>query len=334
MIRTLARRLAAARRRSRSLVIVAAGAAGLGILSAWSGALLAQTPPAPFSAAVAVDRPAFRIGEHIGATLTLEGADVVAAARPALGQRIGDFEVLSIQATGIGRLFGRAPRAWRLELTSFEAGSRSLDQIAIEGTTRDGRAFVSSPAPAVALTVTSPEVSADDPLEPPDPPLPVPPPSPALVWGGRALLALGVVLLGWAIGRPLWLRLSARLERSRRWRRLHRRLDAVAKGPASDADAARGQCATVVTVLREGSQFAAAGRFPDLSTTEFVAAVAGTGPGREIAPELAPVLTELDTLRFAGPAVAAADVTRTVDRARRVLTMAEAATRAEERRAS
>lgn len=306
-----------------------------------SSPVRAQRPPAPstpsapaFTAVVTVDRPALRIGERFGATLTLDGAEAVAAARPALGQRVGDFEVLSIRATGLGRLFGRAPRAWRLELTSFEAGRRSLAQITVEGTTRDGRAFVSSAAPPVAVTVSSPDVGPDDPLEPPDPPLPAPPPAAALVWSGRALLGLGVLQLAWAIGRPLWTRLAARRERTRRWRRLHRALDGVATRPAGDPDAARSHCDAVAAVLRQGSQYAAGRPLADLSTSELVEAVAATAPGRDVAPALAPVLTELDALRFAGRAVEATDVGRSVERAREVLRLAEAATRAEERRAS
>lgn len=305
------------------------------LLVAASAALFAQTAEAPtLGATVTLDRPTLRIGERIGATLTLDGDADVVASRPALGQRIGDFEVLSVQATGLARLFGRAPRSWRLVLTSFEAGARSLDRVTIEGTTRDGRAFVSTAAPAVAVTVTSPTVRADDPLEPADPALPVPPPSAALVWGGRGLFTLGVLLLGWAIGRPQWQRLGARLERTRRWRRLHRTLDGVAARPAGDPVGARTHCDTVAAVLRQGSQYAAGRPLTDLSTTELVDAVAATTPGREVAPALAPVLSDLDALRFAGRAVETAAVTRSVDRAREVLRIAEAATRAEERRAS
>lgn len=305
------------------------------LLLAAPAALVAQSAEAPtLGATVTLDRPTLRIGERIGATLTLDGDADVVASRPALGQRIGDFEVLSIQATGLGRLFGRAPRAWRLELTSFEAGPRSLERITIEGTTRDGRAFVSSAAPPVAVTVTSPSVRADDPLQPADPPLPVPPPSAALVWGGRLTVALGVLLLGWAIGRPAWVRLAVRFERTQRWRRLHRTLDGVAARSASDPQAARTLCHAVAAVLRQGSQYAADRQLADLSTTELVDAVATTGPGRTVAPALAPVLTDLDALRFAGRMVDASEVSRSVERARTVLRVAEAATRAEERRAS
>lgn len=295
--------------------------------------LLAQTPAGPaFGATLVVDRAAIRIGERLGATLTLEGADRIAAARPAIGQRVGEFEVLAITPAGIARLFGRAPRAWRLELTTFETGARTLEGLAVEGTTPDGRAFLSSSAPPVSMTVTAPQVSADDPLQPADPALSVPPPPAALVWGGRGLAALGVTLLALAIGRPAWTRLRVRLERTRRWRRLHRTLDGL-RSP-DDAEAARSQCDTVAAVLREGSQYAAAKRLVDLSTTELVQAMTTTDAGRAVAPELAPVLTDLDGWRFAGRAPAAADVAQAIERARHVLTVAEAATRAEERRAS
>lgn len=296
---------------------------------------LAQRAPAPsFGATLVVDRPAIRIGERVGATLTLDGQDGVAAARPALGQRVGDFEVLSIAPAGIGRLFGRAPRTWRLELTTFETGARALEAVAIEGTTPDGRAFLSSPAPPVSLTVSGPDVRADDPLQPADPALPVPPPPAVLVWSGRALAALGVLLLGWAIGGPFWRRLRLRLERTRRWRRLHRTLDGLLSRPAGDAAAARAHCDVVAAVLREGSQYAAARRLADLSTPELVQAMAASDAGRAVAPELAPVLVDLDGLRFAGRVLEPADVMRSVERARHVLSLAEAATRAEERRAS
>lgn len=310
------------------------GAVLAAVMSA-NALLTAQPASAPsFAAALVVDRTTLRIGERVYATLTLDGQEGVAVARPAIGQRAGDFEVLSMQPTGLGRLFGRAPRAWRLELTSFETGARSLASIAIEGTTPDGRAFLSSAAPPVAMTVTAPDVGADDPLQPADPALPVPPPAAALVWGGRALTAVGVLLLAWAIGRPLWTRLQGRLERTRRWRRLHRTLDGLQSRPVSDAATARTHCDAVVAVLREGSQYAAARRLADLSTTELVDAVASTPVGREVAPDLAPVLIDLDGLRFAGRALESGDVTRSIDRARHVLTVAEAATRAEERRAS
>lgn len=300
-----------------------------------SAAVLAQAPAGPsFGATLIVDRTTFRIGERVNARLTLDGADAVAAARPAVGQRAGDFEVLSIQPTGLGMLFGRAPRAWRLELTSFETGARPLEAIAIEGTTPDGRAFLSRAAATVTMTVTGPDVSADDPLQAADPALGVPRPSAALVWGGRGLAALGLLLLAWAIGHPFWTTLRARLERTRRWRRLHHRLDTLQARPASDPAIARTHCDTVAAVLREGSQYAAARRLVDLSTTELVDAVAATAAGRTVAPELGPVLTDLDGLRFAGRVLEAVDVTRSIERARHVLTVAEAATRAEERRAS
>lgn len=322
---------AAARIGRRAVLTLAALAIVLGLRAA----VLAQNAAAPsFGATLVADRPAIRIGERVGATLTLDGQDGVAAARPALGQRVGDFEVLSIAPAGIGRLFGRAPRRWRLELTTFETGARVLEAIAIEGTTPDGRAFLSSPAPPVSLTVTGPEVRADDPLQAADPPLPVPAPPAALVWGGRALAGLGVLLLAWAIGRPVWTRLRVRLERTRRWRRLHRTLDGLLSRPANDAEAARSHCDAVAAVLREGSQYAAARRLADLSTTELVEAMTSSDAGRAVAPELAPLLTDLDGLRFAGRVLEAADVTRSVERARHVLTVAEAATRAEERRAS
>lgn len=323
----------------RSALRVASTSAALCLalaMSATSEAQSAATPsPSPsFTATLAASRTSLRIAERLEATLTLVGSEDVATARPAIGLRVGDFEVRSITPRGLGRLFGRAPREWQIVLITFETGARSLEKVAIEGTTPDGRAFVSSPAPAVQIEVSAPTVSADDPLQPPDPALGAAAGAAALTWLARSLLIAGALLLAWAFGRPAWERTHARLERTWRWQRLHRTLDDVRRRAATDPAAARAHCATVVTVLRAGSQYAAGRGLADLSTTELVDAVASTPNGRALAPELAPVLGELDTMRFAGRSIDAAVLSQSVDRARRVLQLAEAATRVEERRAS
>jgi hypothetical protein len=93
-------------------------------------------------------------------------------------------------------------------------------------------------------------------------------------------------------------------------------------------------CHQLVAIVRQGTEFAVRRRVAELSTPELVAAVEAEPVSRAMAPELAPVLTHLDRLRFAGPGPAATDVTHSVAGARRVLRAAEQATHAQERRAS
>jgi hypothetical protein len=93
-------------------------------------------------------------------------------------------------------------------------------------------------------------------------------------------------------------------------------------------------CDQVVAIVRQGTQFAVRRRLADLSTPELVAALEAEPASRAVAPQLAPVLTHLDRLRFASHRPAGSEVTHSVAGARRVLRAAEDATRAEARRAS
>jgi hypothetical protein len=303
-----------------------------GTRSAW--AQPSQTPATGFTVQAVADRSALRIGERVVVTLTLAGAGDPATARPSIGPRVGDFDVLSITPVGLARYFGRPVRAWRLVLTTFETGARTPGDLAIEGTTPDGRAFVTPPASPLAMAVTGPDVTADDPLRPLSGALGVPQPAVVAIWLPRGLAAAGVALVVVVVARRLFARAGARWERTRRWRRLHRALDVLERHAPREPHAARTMCHQIVSIIRQGTQFAVGRRLEDLSTPEIVAAVDAEPAGRAVAPELGPVLAGLDRLRFASAKPGGPDIAQSVAGARRVLRAAETATHARERRAS
>jgi hypothetical protein len=289
----------------------------------------AAPAPAPFQARFALEPARARIGDRLVLTIDVDASPTIESVRPRLEERLGDFDVLSIDSTPVARHDAGWRQTWRVTLAAFDKGEPRVPRFAIDYTAAGGQALAYWTDTGLLATITAPVVTADMPLRPLAPRADPPPQSPwpriALI-GGIVSATVGVLSVPLTIW---WLRAMRRRRQRAFFKQLQRELAALGQSPARTPDEARTAYTRAAEILRLGVGRIAPGSLASLPSPDLADHVSRTGAdGARIASRLRVSLSAVDAVRFANVVPAPPRHTATIGEAGGVVqTMGEAAQR-------
>lgn len=262
-------------------------------------AAVQNLPPAPFAVRFRLDPARAQIGERLTLTIDIDAPSVVESVRPRLEERLGDFDVLSIDSTPTVKDEGSWRQTWRVTLAAFDKGEPRVPRFALDYTAAGGVALAYWADPALIATITSPVVTADMPLRPiagrQDPPPESPWPRIALI-GGILSLVVGVASVPLVVW---WLRSMRRRRQLAFFRQLQRELARLGEAPARTPEEARAAYTRAAEILRLGVGRVAPGHISSLPSPDLANHLARIGAeGVRIAAKLRAALSAVDAVRF------------------------------------
>lgn len=278
----------------------------------------AAAAPAPFSARVSLAHATLvskggtprgiiaPIGDRLDLNIDIDAPGTIEAVQPRLEERLGDFDVLSIDSTPVVRGEYGWRQSWRVTLAAFDKGEARVPRFALDYTAAGGQTLAYWIEPGLKATITSPAVTPDMPLRPMVGRLSPPPPSPwprILLIGGVLSVVVGVLSIP---GIRWWLRALARRRQLAFFKQLQRELAKLGEAPARTAEEARAAYTRAAEILRLGVGRIAPGQTAALPSPELANHLARTGAdGSRLAGRLRVSLSAVDAVRF-GNAVPAA----------------------------
>ncbi len=233
-------------------------------------------------------------------TIDLEAPATIESIQPRVDERLGDYDVISIDSTPVARRDDAWSQTWRITLAAFDKGEARLPRFAIDYTAAGGQALAYWADTGLLATITAPTVTADMPLRPiagrQDPPPQSPWPRIALIGGILSLVvgAASIPLLIW------WTRAMRRRRLLAYFRQLQRELGRLGEAPTRTPEEARAAYTRAAEILRLGVGRVAPGPTASLPSPELADHVARSGGAEtlRLAARLRPALSAVDAVRF------------------------------------
>jgi hypothetical protein len=288
---------------------VTLAAAGLVILLQGAAAVPATPPPkvaaaaaspAPFTATFTLAPARARIGDQLTLTIDVDAPASIESVQPRLEERLGDFDVLSIDSTPVTRQETGWRQRWRVTLAAFDKGEPRVPRFALDYIAAGGQTLAVWAESGLTASITAPVVTAAMPLRPMlgrgDPPPGSPWPRIALIGGVLSVVVggLSVPLAVW------WLRALRRRRQLAYFRQLQRELAKLGEAPATTREEARDAYTRAAEILRLGVGRVAPGRTASLPSPDLANHVARiSADGSRIAAKLRLSLAAVDAVRFA-----------------------------------
>ena len=263
------------------------------------GAGSQNLPPAPFTVRFRLEPARARIGDRLTLTIDIDAPSVIESVRPRLEERLGDFDVLSIDSTPTVKDEGSWRQTWRVSLAVFDAGEPRVPRFALDYTAAGGIVLAYWADPALPATITSPAVTADMPLRPivgrQDPPPESPWPRIALI-GGVLSLIVGIASIPLVVW---WLRSLRRRRQLAFFRQLQLELARLGEASTRTPEEARAAYTRAAEILRLGVGRVAPGPISSLPSPDLANHLARVGAeGARIASRLRASLSAVDAVRF------------------------------------
>ena len=193
-----------------------------------------------------------RIGDRLTLTIDVDAPSIIESVQPRLEERLGDFDVLSIDSTPMAKGDGAWRQTWRVTLAAFDKGQPRVPRFALDYTAAGGLMLAYWADTGLLATITAPTVTADMPLRPivgrQDPPPESPWPRIALI-GGILSLVVGVASVPLVVW---WLRTLRRRRQLAFFRQLQRELAKLGEAPTRTPDEARAAYTRAAEILRLG----------------------------------------------------------------------------------
>jgi hypothetical protein len=257
----------------------------------------AVTPP--FALRIDLGPTRARIGDRVTLLLAIDASATIESVRPRLEDRLGAFDVLSIDSTPVERHDAGWRQEWRVTLAAFDEGEHQVPRFAIDYTAAGGQTLAYWIDPQRSATVTAPAVTADMPLRPlvgaQDPPPQSPWPRIALI-GGVLSLAVGVASIPLVVW---WLRTMRRRRQLAFFRQLQRELAKLGDAPTRTPEEARAAYTRAAEILRLGVGRVAPGPTASLPSPDLANHLARIGAeGLRLAARLRTSLAAVDAVRF------------------------------------
>jgi hypothetical protein len=254
--------------------------------------------PAPFTVRFRLEPARARIGDRLTLTIDVDAPAPIESVQPRLEERLGEFDVLSIDSTPVARSDGAWRQTWRVTLAAFDKGEPRVPRFPLDYAA-GGQTLAYWTDSGLAATITAPAVTADMPLRPivgrQAPPPQSPWPRIALI-GGILSLVVGlgsVPLIVW------WLRALRRRQQLAFFRQLQRELARLGDAPTRTPDEARTTYTRAAEILRLGVGRVAPGPTASLPSTDLVDHLARIGAdGTRLAAKLRLSLSAVDAVRF------------------------------------
>jgi hypothetical protein len=263
----------------------------------------ARQAPAPFAARFALEPARARIGDRLTLTIDVDASTAIESVQPRLVERLGDFDVLSIDSTPVTRDDTGWRQRWRVTLAAFDKGEPRLPRFALDYATTGGILQAYWVDAGLGATITAPVVTAEMPLRPLAPRADPPPPSPwpriALI-GGVLSLVIGVLSVPAMLW---WSRALARRRQLAFFRQLQRELAALGEAPTGTPDEARDAYTRAAGILRRGVGRVAPGDTTAMPSPDLAGHLARIGAdGARLAARLRTSLSAVDAVRFGNQA--------------------------------
>jgi hypothetical protein len=259
--------------------------------------------PAPFIARFALEPARARIGDRLTLTIDVDASTTIESVQPRLAERLGDFDVLSIDSTPVTRGETGWRQQWRVTLAAFDKGEPRLPRFALDYTAAGGLMQAYWVDAGLGATITAPVVTADMPLRPivtrADPP-------PASPWARIALIGGVLSAIVGVLSVPAivwWSRSLARRRQLAFFRQLQRELARLGEAPTATPGEARDAYTRAAEILRLGVGRVAPGNTAALPSPELAAHLARIGAdGARLAARLRTSLSAVDAVRFGNQA--------------------------------
>jgi len=259
----------------------------------------ASPAPAPFTARFRLEPARARIGDRLTLTIDIDAPALIESVQPRLEDRLGEFDVLSIDSTPVTRSDGAWRQTWRVTLAAFDKGEPRVPRFAIDYTAAGGQALAYWADAGLLATITAPTVTADMPLRPiverQDPPPESPWPRIALI-GGILSLVVGLGSIPLTVW---WLRALRRRRQLAFFRNLQLELARLGEAPTRTPEEARAAYTRAAEILRLGVGRVAPGPTASLPSPELASHLARVGAeASRIAARLRTSLSAVDAVRF------------------------------------
>jgi len=256
-------------------------------------------PPAPFIVRFRLEPARARIGDRLTLTIDVDAPANIESAQPRLEDRLGAFDVLSIDSTPMARTDGAWRQTWRVTLAAFDKGEPRVPRFAIDYLAAGGQTLAYWADTGLLATITAPTVTADMPLRPiagrQDPPPESPWPRIALI-GGILSLVVGVASIPLVVW---WLRTLRRRRQLAFFRQLQKELARLGEAPTRTPDEARTAYTRAAEILRLGVGRVAPGHTSSLPSPDLANHLARIGAdGVRLAAKLRTSLSAVDAVRF------------------------------------
>jgi hypothetical protein len=255
-------------------------------------------PPPPFSVRFRLEPGRARIGDRLTLTIDVDAPVNIDAVQPRLEERLGEFDVLSIDSAPIARTEGAWRQTWRITLAAFDKGQPRVPRFALDYSAA-GQTLAYWADTGLLATITAPAVTADMPLRPivgrQDPPPESPWPRIALI-GGILSLVVGVASVPLVVW---WLRSLRRRRQLAFFRQLQRELATLGEAPTRTPEEARAAYTRAAEILRLGVGRVAPGPTSSLPSPDLANHLARIGAdGLRLAGKLRVSLSAVDAVRF------------------------------------
>ena len=268
-------------------------------------------PPAPFTARVSLAHLTIghgeiargivaQIGDRLNLNIDIDAPATIESVQPRLEERLGEFDVLSIDSTPVVRGENGWRQSWRVTLAAFDKGEARVPRFALDYTAAGGQRLAYWIDTGLLATITAPAVTADMPLRPivgrQDPPPESPWPRIALI-GGILSLVVGLASVPLALW---WLRALRRRRQLAFFQQLQKELARLGEAPTRTPDEARAAYTRAAEILRLGVGRVAPGHTSSLPSPDLANHLARIGAdGMRLAGRLRVSLSAVDAVRFA-----------------------------------
>jgi hypothetical protein len=269
------------------------------------GAAVPNPAAAPFTVRFRLEPARARIGDRLTLTIDVEAPSLIESIQPRLEERLGDFDVLSIDSTPMTKGDGGWRQTWRVTLAAFDKGEPRVPRFALDYTAAGGLMLAYWADTGLFATITAPVVTADMPLRPiverQDPPPGSPWPRIALI-GGILSVVIGIASIPLTVW---WLRALRRRRQLAFFRELQRELARLGEAPTRTPDEARTAYTRAAEILRLGVGRVAPGHTSSLPSPDLANHLARIGAdGMRLAARLRVSLSAVDAVRFGNVAPA------------------------------
>ncbi len=263
-------------------------------------ATVQKLPPAPFTVRFRLEPARARIGDRLTLTIDVDAPATIESVQPRLEERLGEFDVLSIDSTPMAKTDDAWRQTWRVTLAAFDKGEPHVPRFALDYTAAGGQTLAYWADTGLLATITAPTVTADMPLRPivgrQEPPPESPWPRIALI-GGILSLVVGVASIPLAVW---WLRSHRRRRQLAFFRQLQKELARLGEAPTRTPEEARAAYTRAAEILRLGVGRVAPGHTSSLPSPDLANHLARIGAdGMRLAARLRVSLSAVDAVRFA-----------------------------------